>query len=332
MSEYQILLNSIAETTADYRGGVVTPEHIQRWIEQFDLDVQLPILREMDYVLKKTYFSLEKITKFLTDLINTEEIAGSNPSKFWTTVHFLNIQIGGNSQREMLELFNKILKQAYGVEINTCQTTAKEFIYLDDAIFTGNRVFRDIEAWIKSGNSPLNCKIHVVTIASHNGSREYAHGRIESVAKEAGKKIDIDWWGEIELENRRNHTNSSDVLRPISIPNVLEVQQYVSQMNYKPTLRKPNGNNQIFSNEYGRHLLEQEFLKAGVEIRCKCPYLTAVQRPLGHISLETLGFGSLIVTFRNCPNNAPLALWAGNPWHPLFPRITNTPNSTFQLD
>jgi hypothetical protein len=43
--------------------------------------------------------------------------------------------------------------------------------------------------------------------------------------------------------------------------------------------------------------------------------------------LETLGFGSLIVTFRNCPNNTPLALWAGDPWYPLFPRITNTDTS-----
>ncbi len=43
-----------------------------------------------------------------------------------------------------------------------------------------------------------------------------------------------------------------------------------------------------------------------------------------HMTLETLGFGSLVVTFRNCPNNAPLALWVGDPWYPLFPRTTNS--------
>jgi hypothetical protein len=42
------------------------------------------------------------------------------------------------------------------------------------------------------------------------------------------------------------------------------------------------------------------------------------------MTLVTLGFGSLIVTYRNCPNNAPLALWVDHPWYPLFPRTTNT--------
>lgn len=80
----------------------------------------------------------------------------------------------------------------------------------------------------------------------------------------------------------------------------------------------------LFSGENGRGLVEQEFLKAGVGIRDQSPYLTKYQRPLGNSVLETLGFGSMIVTYRNCPNNAPLALWAGDPWYPLFPRKTNT--------
>ncbi len=58
-----------------------------------------------------------------------------------------------------------------------------------------------------------------------------------------------------------------------------------------------------------------------------CPNLGESQRPLGHTSLEALGFGSMIVTFRNCPNNAPLALWVGAPWYPLFPRTTNSDTS-----
>lgn len=32
----------------------------------------------------------------------------------------------------------------------------------------------------------------------------------------------------------------------------------------------------------------------------------------------------LILTYRNCPNNAPLAFWVDAPWYPLFPRTTNT--------
>jgi hypothetical protein len=166
----------------------------------------------------------------------------------------------------------------------------------------------------------------VLSIALHSGGSYYASGRIQSAAKEVGKSIEVVWWRAIELEDRRTYNDSSDVLRPTSIPDVLEVKQYVEAMTHKPNLRTPGnvGENKHFSSEEGRNLLEQEFLKAGVKICKMCPNLGVTQRPLGHITLETLGFGSLIVTFRNCPNNAPLALWVGDPWYPLFPRITNS--------
>src|SRR5690606_37344899 len=117
------------------------------------------------------------------------------------------------------------------------------------------------------------------------------------------------------------------------IPTVPGVQAYVDAMKYPPTLRTPGstGANLLFSSEAGRSLLEQEFLKAGVRLRELCPNLGITQRPLGHMTLDTLGFGSLIVTFRNCPNNAPLALWVGDPWYPLFPRATNSQTAIKRL-
>jgi hypothetical protein len=66
MSERQKLIQSIAATTGDYRADeseTPTPERIERWINQFDAAVQLPILREMDHVLKKTYFSRKTVSE-----------------------------------------------------------------------------------------------------------------------------------------------------------------------------------------------------------------------------------------------------------------------------
>jgi hypothetical protein len=331
VTERQELLKSIAETTADYRAGDLTaptPEHVDRWVKQFNADVQLPILREMDHVLKNTYFSLNKVTSFLKGLVKAEKFVGSDPSKFWRSVHFLDIQEGGNSQRDMLAMFGQLLKNTYGVEINQCGQSPESFIYLDDAIFTGNRVQRDLKTWIQS-NAPAQSKINVVSIALHSGGQYYANKCIQSAANAVGKSVNVTWWRAIQLEDRLSSTNSSDVLRPTSIPEVLEVKQYVEAMKYKPKLRVPGnvGSQSLFSSEEGRNLLEQEFLKAGVKIRQLCPHLGETQRPLGHITLETLGFGSLIVTFRNCPNNAPLALWAGDPWYPLFARTTNSQTS-----
>ena len=328
MNERSIVLSSIATTIADYRKGDLeppTPSHVEQWVTQFDAKVQLPILREMDHVLKRTYFSRDKAKEFMTNLFQTEELAGNDPCTFWSGVEFLDIQSRGVSQKEMLALFSKVLKKKCGFTVTDCGTGPHAYVYLDDAIFTGNRVRQDLESWITQ-DAPVKAKLHVITIAFHSGGQYYAKGKIKEATKKAGKDVEFTWWRAIELEDSRANTDKSDVLRPISIPEDSAVQAYVADMTYQPHLRKAGqvGGNGIFSDDAGRQLLEQEFLKAGVHIREICPNLNEYQRPLGNSVLETLGFGSLIVTFRNCPNNAPLALWVGNPWYPLFPRMTNT--------
>lgn len=330
MTERDNLLASIVATTADYREGDLdppTPEHVDRWVRQFDEKVQVPILREMDHVLRSTYFSRSKTSSFLELVFKTEKLVGVDPCAFFRGVRFLDIQGGGASQKEMLALFNQVLKKNCGLELSDCGDNPHAFVYLDDAIFTGNRVRRDLEAWI-ADDAPTNVKLHVVVIATHEGSY-YHRNKVDEAAKAAGKTINITWWHAIDLEDRKRYTDNSDVLRPVVVPDDPAVQAYVEAMHYKPHLRNAGqiGGKGVFSSDAGRQLLEQEFLKAGVRIRQMCPHLSESQRPLGHTSLEALGFGSLIVTFRNCPNNAPLALWVSDPWYPLFPRTTNTDTS-----
>ena len=328
MTERNELLASIAATTADYREGDLAapaPAHVERWVNQFDAAVQLPILREMDHVLNQTYFSRKRTKKFLAGLFQTEKLIGEDPCAFWSGINFLDIQGGGASQKEMLALFSKMLEKNCGFKVVECGADPHAFVYLDDATFTGNRVKQDLESWIVD-NAPADTKVHIVTIALHSGGQYYANGKIKAAARSAGKNIEFKWWDAIGLEDKKVNTNSSDVLRPVAVPNDDPVKEYVEAMNHKPHLRTAGqvGGNKIFSSDEGRQLLEQEFIKAGVQIRNMCPNLNRYQRPLGNSLLETLGFGSLIVTFRNCPNNAPLALWVGNPWHPLFPRTTNS--------
>ena len=328
MTERDSLQKSIADTIKDYRAGKIqqpTPEHVDQWIRQFDTDVQLPMLREMDHVLTRTYFSLARVTEYLRALIQTEALVGDDPCLFWRGVNFLNIQQGGNSQTEMLGLFDELLKEHCGFGIDDCGDGNSVYLYLDDGLFTGNRVRRDLEAWI-TNEAPARVTLHVVHIAHHSGGQYYACGNIKRVAAATAKECDVTWWRAIELEDRRSFSNTADVLRPTRIPDDASVQDYVNGMRFPPTLRQVGnvGGNGLFQSDEGKQLLEQEFLKAGARIRELCPNLGDTQRPLGHMTLDTLGFGSLVVTFRNCPNNAPLALWVGGPWHPLFPRTTNS--------
>src|SRR5947199_8801817 len=85
MTERTQLLKSLATTIADYRTGELAPptlDHIERWVCQFTGDVQIPLLRELDYVLKKTYFTRSSVDGFLGNLVRTDKLAGAHPCAF----------------------------------------------------------------------------------------------------------------------------------------------------------------------------------------------------------------------------------------------------------
>jgi hypothetical protein len=144
-------------------------------------------------------------------------------------------------------------------------------------------------------------------------------------ARRCGKDVFLKWWGAVQVEDRPENVDSSDVLRPTALPDDDLTRSYVASLRRQPVFRKAGqcGRNHFFWPEASRSLLEQELLKAGAYIRTIAPNLNAYQRPLGNMTWPTLGFGCLHVTFRNCPNNAPLAFWVDSPWYPLFPRKTN---------
>lgn len=322
-----VLLASIAATIADYRKGEISPPdaaHVDRWVNQFDPTVQDPLLAELDHVLKKTYITKPEVETFLSSLVTNAELAGTSTCDFWKSANFLSIQGGGNSQREMLRMFDQTLRATCGIGIDQCGSADGPYIYLDDVVFTGNRVKNDLINWLNS-SAPASAKVHVIVIAFHRGGQYYAKTQIDEACAAASKTLAINWWRCLEIEDRKSYINDSDVLRPSSLPSDALTQAYIKTLKYQPVIRQGTsvGKNKFFSSDAGRCLLEQEMLKAGLRIRSKCPYLNAYQRPLGNMVLESLGFGSLVVTFRNCPNNAPLALWAGDPWYPLFPRKTN---------
>jgi hypothetical protein len=215
----------------------------------------------------------------------------------------------------------------------SCGSDGGDFIFLDDAIFSGTGVSHDLNRWIET-QAPAEAKVQVISIALYTGSEWAFRVPIANAIKEAKKHIKITKWRAIELENQKNHKNTSEVFWPIELPNYADVQAYAAgQEKFTFDPRCPGGitKHPIFTSEEGRQALELHLLSAGVKIRGFCADPKPILRPLG-FSRFGLGFGSTIVTYRNCPNNAPLALWWGDPnaskthpfskWYPLFPRKT----------
>ncbi len=316
---------ALASMIADYRAGEIpTPDaaHVDRWISQFPATVRDPILTELLHVFDRTYFTRAKVQTFIDGIVLNVRFAGANPCEFWQGVKVLDLQTAGNSQKDMLTLLANSLLRQCGIAMGLCGVSPHTYLYLDDAVFSGGRVRSDIIRWIKE-SAPANAKLDVLVIGLH--SEWYSTKMIREAAKAASKSIELKWWRAMPFENRKSEINNSDVMCPTAIPTDNATQAYVTSLEKAPPIRAVGGKSPIgiFSGEAGRHLLEQEFLTAGVRVRNMCPHFDKYMRPLGRMMFDSLGFGSTIVTYRNCPNNAPLVLWAGDPWYPLFPRKNN---------
>lgn len=323
---------ALASTAGDYRKddlGPLTADHVMTWIGQFDNEDRLPVLAELDHVLNKAYFSQAAVTEFLESLAREPKLVGADPATFWKSAGMLDIQQGGNSQTEMLRRFDGVLRKQFGFGIPDCAASSGHFIYVDDAIFSGNRVWRDLQPWI-ANSAPQKATLHIIVNALHTSGEYYAGQQFTKAFTQAGKDIKPVWWRVSTIENRKLYKNRSEVYWPSEFPEggEDEISAYVQKLKdagYPPEKRAQGGTpkNGVFSGEPGRAAIERAFLKAGVQILSMCPYLPGSVRPLGFSKLMTFGFGATVVTYRNCPNNSPLALWAGDPWHPLFRRKTN---------
>ena len=81
------LLQSIADTIADYRQGEIAPitaDHVDKWVSQFDEDEQIIILGEMNHLLGKYYISQQQakeiISRMLKLLFAYYKKIGTNPT------------------------------------------------------------------------------------------------------------------------------------------------------------------------------------------------------------------------------------------------------------
>ena len=307
MTKRNELLASIAATIKDYRHGEIdepTPEHVDRWIHQFGEEVQVPMLRELNHVFKQTYISKPVMRQFLT------EKADGIPLPVLQSSYILNVQRGGESQSEIIELFDEVIKNKHGINTEYGKYENGDLMYFDDAVFSGNSIIRDLLQKIRE--APQKSNLIIIVFASHTSAefrikRTFANVNVYLCRKRLFEN-------RIVWPTQTGEDVPTDVLRPCEIRQRSQSKRASS----------------LYSSVAGRELLEKEFFHAGKEIRKRAENPNHFMKPLGYSNLEP-GFGSLFVTYRNCPNNCPLALWYGDPRrpathplhrYPLFPRKT----------
>lgn len=313
-------LEALAALIADYREGEIPrPDaaHVERWISQFDAAEREPVLDELLHLWSFCYLKCAAFDEWLAAQITDPKLVGVDPKAFWGGSTIMDGQVRGGSQRALRSLLEPHLLAATGLRIDEC--SGPRFIYLDDVLFTGDRIEGDVRAWLPQ--APPGAHMDILCLTAHRYGRFQLERSLGMISRsQPGRPTFRIHEPLYLLENRREHRDVSHVLWPTSLPPGAEGYA-VGNKGFRP--RTPNGFLGIFSSAARREVLEQAMLKAGVKIIAACREVWPVLRPLG-FSPFGVGFGSTVLTWRNCPNNAPLALWWGvNGWYPLVPRKTD---------
>ena len=87
-------------------------------------------------------------------------ILGANPTVTIKNVKFLDIQTKGSSQKDLLNLFEPMLHKVCKFGLNDCGRSPDAYVYLDDCLYSGNKVLHDIEGWIS--NASEGTDLHLV--------------------------------------------------------------------------------------------------------------------------------------------------------------------------
>jgi hypothetical protein len=326
----------IANIIGGYRDGEFGNydiNHVNRWISQFEDDEKEIVLLETHKLLKRNYITRENFSEFINLLIDSDSVYRGDKDSYWKSVSILNIQKNGNSQKELNEILRtKINKTFQGVDFTP--KDSGEYIYLDDFIFSGNRLYSDMEDWIKNF-SPDKSRVCIITIGWFIYGQYSTDKKLKELAKKHKKDIEFSFssYTQFRLENRLYRKDYSEVFWPTnSIENINGYTQWLESENFDPKPRTPSAvKNEVFSNSR-REEYEKIIFKYGLKIIGFSANNNFVVKPLGYSTFRGFGFGSTVFSFRNCPNNNPLAFWWGDPsarpshpfskWYPLLQRKT----------
>jgi hypothetical protein len=336
----ELAIRSLVTRLDDYSAGVgerITFESVSAWLDQFDFCDQAELIESVERVFSRWYLSKQQVLEHLTTIVTSKKLSGDASLRdYWSKVNFLRIQRKGESQKEICAEFDHLLRQHAGLSMEECGSADGPYIYLDDCIFSGTHVWTDLVNWIQSSDSPPRCEVRVFSVARYSGAMSYANWRVKEEARKCSKSIQVSEWRScLRLRNEPKSDSLPDVLHPTLLSASSEYlttwQTDLASLGMQPKLRivaqkrVPSS----FPIAHDRRVLESAMFEAGLRIKYGlCKTLKQNHWPLGYDLPKSklfngFGFGAMLVTYRNCPNNCPLALWAGSPWKPLFPRRAN---------
>lgn len=367
--ELSKLIEEVYSKIEDYRTDEnthlvrMTTERIRVWINQFDDDLRVPILTELNSIFKERYCSKTKVKEFLDQVISvlTKDFNFLNTIDFLKNSDFLNLQYDGKSQRIMLTLFDELIQEKYGLSLEDCGTNSKKYsIYIDDILCTGLTLISDIKNWSEKNFSQDKTNKQAITENLTNLVFAYVFVHKKNYRKKVAEmryKISADvstkhkMYRFIEIENGVSVNSKIDLILPLEEGQTDRVREYeaeitnrvdqraneqgwnIGQNEFYRSANLPN-KEEFFTSSENRKIVENAFLQKGIQILDNANSHIPNMRALGYSlpSLKDFGFGALCFTWRNVPNNAPLVFWySGGGFTPLF-KVTRGGNKAVNFN
>lgn len=297
-----------ADLAAVLSGYAVTPvsgAHVYRWLDQFPTGARKPLLAALVPVLRRGYYPAERIGRVVRALAGRSLAEGRTARGFWSSVRALQLGVPGHSQEVLHKMLCREVGRRHSIALDTGAREGEEFVVFDDFLFSGTCIVETLRDWLHDP-AVRQRRVHLVFLALHTYGLARAHRELTRAAAEAGKEVDLVWWHDQRIEDAPGAA-TADVLRPgpVCPPSVIFP---------APALA----------------VLAEALLPAGLRIMERIADPPFYLRPLGFQGIPSEGFGTLLSTYRGCPNHAPLALWFGDPsgqaeppwdaWYPLMPR------------
>ncbi|WP_146191043.1 phosphoribosyltransferase-like protein [Sphingobacterium athyrii] len=332
---------NITNILSDYENNHFTSEHVLDWVSQFNAPDQGFVLEELQNIFQKTYYSKAKCAQILKLYIEQWIKVFKYPDvpTFIAETVFLKLQPDHKSQCELLNLLDEILVKFYNCNLGSSGLVAKQYIYLDDVLSTGQTIGRNFNEWFNLSNEfdktktnfhylkDKQIKIHVCLLCGHSwGIYNTKYGLIKNIGIEVEAILHIQAYYIIE-NNIKQYNPKLNNMIPVDnqdpvIHEYLNSLKAVSKSEHAFRLSTQPHEENLFSSTVARNRLEILFLTKGIEILSRVGELRVEQiRPLGYTvkSHKTFGLGTLFFTYRNIPNNSPIVFWWGNNnWRPLF--------------
>jgi hypothetical protein len=349
----ETLIQEIYQILKDYRAEegkkwvMITPDRIKKWIFQFEETDRIFLLTELKNLFQKRYCSKNKAMSFLKSVINkfSEDLGYSNKTDFLENAHFLDLQADGKSQKKMLELLAIVLKDDFNFDIvNLGNKSKKHYIYIDDVLCTGNTFYQNLKAWLdteengvkilqrlKNNEISLNTAYLFIVLKNYNKKLGQFYHNVDKNFRNMQTTYAMHWLDKEILQPIA--LNQPDNVAMYKAKVIQQADEYAdSKYTYQPDFYRTadiSTAEDFYSSHDNRIRLENILLNKGVEILNKAAVKKGNVRPLGYSlpAYKDFGFGALLFTWRNVPNNTPLVFWySGGVFSPLFDNVRPTKN------